>query len=118
MTRKTKTIESSGYTILLVDDSPEYLAATRLLLEREGHTVLTAENGPDSLSILKYQKIDLLLLDYYMPGMTGEDVVLALRQVNPLIQIIFQTGYAGEQPPHELIYRLDVQGYHDKSEGP
>jgi len=118
MTRKAKAPEVSGYTILLVDDSLEYLEATRSMLEREGHAVLIAENGPDALSILKHQKVDLLLLDYYMPSMTGEEVVLKLRRVDPLIQIILQTGYAGEQPPHELIYRLDIQGYYDKSEGP
>jgi two-component system, cell cycle response regulator len=118
MTRKAKAPEVSGYTILLVDDSLEYLEATRSMLEREGHAVLIAENGPDALSILKSKKVDLLLLDYYMPGMTGEEVVLKLRRVDPFIQIILQTGYAGEQPPHELIYRLDIQGYHDKSEGP
>jgi two-component system, cell cycle response regulator len=118
MTRKTNTAGPSGYTILLADDNPDYLAATSLLLGRQGHTVLTAGNGTDALSILKNQKVDLLLIDYYMPGMTGEEIVLKLRQVNPLTQIILQTGYAGEQPPHELVYRLDIQGYYDKSEGP
>jgi diguanylate cyclase (GGDEF)-like protein len=118
MTRKNKITETSGYTILLVDDSLEYRDATRFLLEHEGHTVLTAENGPDALSLLKHQKVDLLLLDYYMPGMTGEDVVVALRQFNPTVQIILQTGYASEQPPRELLQRLDIQGYYDKSEGP
>lgn len=118
MARKNKISETSGYTILLVDDSLEYREATRFLLENEGHTVLTAENGADALSILKQQKVDLLLLDYYMPGMTGEEVVLALRQFNPTVQIILQTGYASEQPPRELLQRLDIQGYYDKSEGP
>ncbi|MGC1378943.1 MAG: diguanylate cyclase [Anaerolineales bacterium] len=118
MTRKNKISDTSGYTILLVDDNLEYRDATRFLLEHEGHTVLTAENGPDALSIMKREKVDLLLLDYYMPGMTGEDVVLALRQFNPTVQIILQTGYASEQPPRELLHRLDIQGYYDKSEGP
>jgi len=116
--RKNKVSEDSGYTILLVDDSKEYLEATRSLLEREGHTLLTAENGPDALSTLKSQKVDLLLLDFFMPGMTGEEVVLALRQFNPIVQIILQTGYASEQPARELLRRLDIQGYFDKSEGP
>jgi two-component system, cell cycle response regulator len=118
MARKATTPDSSGYIILLVDDSSEYLEATRSLLEGEGHTVLTAENGPTALDILKSRKVNLLLLDYYMPGMTGEEVVLKLRRADPLLQIILQTGYAGEQPPHELVYRLDMQGYHDKSDGP
>ena len=116
--RKSKVQRLSGYTILLVDDNPEYLEATRLLLSHEGHTVICASNGPDALAILHKEPIDLLLLDYYMPGMTGEEVVTQLRQFNPYMQVILQTGYASEQPPRELLRRLDIQGYYDKTEGP
>ncbi len=118
MTRKLKSQRASGYTILLVDDNAEYLEATRPLLEREGHRVLCAASGPAALSILRQEPIDLLLLDYYMPGMTGEQVVTELRQFNPYIQVILQTGYASEQPPREVLRRLDIQGYYDKTEGP
>lgn len=118
MARKNKIAETSGYTILLVDDNLEYREATRFLLEHEGHTVLTAENGPDALAIIKENQVDLLLLDYYMPEMTGEEVVYELRKFNPTIQVILQTGYSSEQPPRELLRRLDIQGYYDKSEGP
>jgi diguanylate cyclase (GGDEF)-like protein len=118
MARKNKVTESSGSTVLLVDDSAEYRDLARSMLEREGHAVMTAENGPEALAILKSQKVDVLLLDYYMPGMTGEEVVMTLRQFNPVVQIILQTGYASEQPARELLKRLDIQGYYDKSEGP
>lgn len=118
MARRKTISESSGYVVLLVDDSADYREATCSLLEHEGHAVLTAENGADALSILKGQKVDLLLLDYYMPGMTGEEVVFALRQFNTIVQIILQTGYSSEQPARELMKRLDIQGYYDKSEGP
>src|SRR5262245_1339920 len=118
MARKAKGEGSSGYTILLVDDNLEYLEATRLLLQREGHQVLTALNGPDALALLRTANIDLLLLDYFMPGMTGEEVVAQLRQFNQHVQVILQTGYASEQPPRALLRRLDIQGYYDKSEGP
>ena len=118
MPRKYKTDRISGYTILLVDDDAEYLEATRRLLEREGHQVVTARTGPTALELLRQQPADLLLLDYYMPGMTGEQVVTQLRQFNPYLQVILQTGYASEQPPREMLQRLDIQGYNDKSEGP
>ncbi|HEX9297893.1 MAG TPA: response regulator [Polyangiaceae bacterium] len=118
MTRRAKAEQASGYTVLLVDDNPDYLQATRLLLEREGHNVLTATNGAEALGILPHQKVDLLLLDYFMPGMTGEQVVAELRKFDPLVQVILQTGYASEQPPRELLQRLDIQGYYDKTEGP
>lgn len=108
----------SGRTILLVDDSKEYLESTRKLLEREGHTVLTAVSGEEALDIVKNKPVDLMLLDYFMPGMTGEEVVLQVRKFLPYLQVIIQTGYSGEQPPRELLRRLDIQGYYDKSEGP
>ncbi len=117
MTRKTGSIHPSGYSILLVDDSLDYLEATRLLLEREGHRVWVAANGPEALTILQEQAVDLILLDYCMPGMNGEQVVEQVRQFNPYVQVILQTGYATEQPPRELLRRLDIQGYYDKSEG-
>jgi len=118
MTRRAKVEQASGYTVLLVDDNPDYLQATRLLLEREGHNVLTATNGPEALGILPQQKVDLLLLDYFMPGMTGEQVVAEIRKFDPFVQVILQTGYASEQPPRELLHRLNIQGYYDKTEGP
>lgn len=118
MTRRAKAEHASGHTVLLVDDNPDYLQATRLLLEREGHNVLTATNGPEALAILPQQRVDLLLLDYFMPGMTGEEVVNEVRKVDPFVQVILQTGYASEQPPRELLNRLDIQGYYDKTEGP
>src|SRR5262252_6280126 len=114
----SKPEKSTGYTILLTDDNLDYLQVTKRLLEREGHTVLTASAGQEALEILKRDRIDLLLLDYYMPGMTGEQVVTELRRWNPYVQVILQTGYASEQPPRELLRRLDIQGYYDKSEGP
>jgi diguanylate cyclase (GGDEF)-like protein len=118
VTRKARTEQSSGYVILLTDDNQDYLQVTRRLLEREGHKLITASSGPEAIEILRKDKIDLLLLDYYMPGMTGEQVVTELRKFNPYVQVILQTGYASEQPPRELLRRLDIQGYYDKSEGP
>lgn len=108
----------TGRTILLVDDSKEYLETTRKLLEREGHTVLTAVSGAEALEIIKNERVDLMLADYFLPGMTGEELVRQVRKFRPYLQIIIQTRYAGEQPPRELLKRLDIQGYYDKSEGP
>ncbi len=117
MTRKKVSI-LSGHTILLVDDNSDYVTATKLLLEREGHTVYTAASGTEALDFLRHQAVELLLLDYFMPGMTGEDVVTEMRKFNQIVQIVLQTGYASEKPPLELLRRLDIQGYYDKAEGP
>ena len=118
MARKGNTRKDSGRTILLVDDSRDILEASRSLLEHEGHRVLVADNGPEGIQILRREDIDLLLVDYFMPGMTGEEMVNELRVFNQRVQIILQTGYSSERPPREMLARLDIQGYCDKSEGP
>ncbi len=117
MARKYKDEKSSGKSILLVDDNPEYLDATMLVLEHEGHKVYAANSGKEALELLHVHTIDLVLLDYFMPEMTGEDVVTEIRKFNTTIQIILQTGYSSENPPREMLQRLNIQGYYDKSEG-
>jgi len=103
----------------LVDDQQEYLESTRALLEREGHKVAAVLSGEEGLEILGKEHFDLLLVDYFMPhGITGEEMVNRLRKFNPYIQVILQTGYAGEIPPREMLRRLEIQGYHDKTDGP
>lgn len=118
MARKGSANKHTGRHILLIDDSEDVLEANRSLLEREGHVVHTASDGSTGLRILQETDIELLVVDYFMPGMTGEDVVRELRRFNRNIQIILATGYASERPPREMLSRLDIQGYCDKSEGP
>jgi len=108
----------SGDTILVVDDMEDTLISVRSLLEREGHRVLTAESGDQALALLKEHDIQLLLVDYFMPRMTGEQLVREIRRFDPFVQIILQTGYSGEKPPRLMLADLDIQGYHDKADGP
>jgi len=117
MARKTRG-QLSGHTILVVDDQEETLWSVRALLEREGHTVLTAQSGERALELFKESDVHLILVDYFMPRMTGEDVVREIRKFDPSVQIILQTGYSGEKPPRTMLADLDIQGYHDKAEGP
>jgi len=116
--RKTVKQAHTGRSVLLVDDSEEYLRAAARVIERDGHEVLTAGSAADGLAILRSREVDLVLVDFLMPAMTGEDFVRELRTFQPTTQVILQTGYASEHPPRELLRRLDIQGYHDKSEGP
>jgi two-component system, cell cycle response regulator len=118
MPRKFQAKAGTGRRILLVDDDPEYLEITGRILRGEGHDVSMEPGGRAALSNLKDNFYDLLLIDYYMPGMTGEEMITEVRRSNPIVQIVLQTGYANEQPPREIIKRLDIQGYFNKSEGP
>src|SRR5207247_803236 len=118
MARKRTAGDPSGYTILVVDDQEEALISAKLLLEREGHRVLTAASGEEALSLFRHHRVHLIIVDYFMPRMNGEELIQAIRQMDEDVQILLQTGYSGEKPPLEMLRMLDIQGYHDKSEGP
>lgn len=118
MPRKRMTAEPSGFSILVVDDQEETIVSSKLLLEREGHRVITALDGFEALRLFREDRFDLVVVDYFMPGMSGEEVVRSIRNIDSNVQIILQTGYSGEKPPRAMLKVLDIQGYHDKSEGP
>ncbi len=117
MARKSQRTRT-GYRILVVDDQEEMLVSVRAVLEREGHEVLTAEGGARALELFKAHDIHLLLVDYFMPCITGEDLIREIRKFDPYVQIILQTGYSGEKPANQMMAELDIQGYHDKADGP
>ena len=60
----------------------------------------------------------LVLLDYYLRESTGETVARSIRAIDELCQVLLVTGYASEQPARKLLAELDIQGYHDKADGP
>jgi signal transduction histidine kinase len=117
MARRSQ-VGSSGYTILVVDDQEEMRASLRNLLEREGHRVLTAESGERALALFKENEVHLLFVDYLMPRMTGDQLVREIRKFDPYVQIVMQTGWSGEVSPRQMLNDLDIQGYHDKADGP
>ena len=104
--------------IVMVDDDQELLDSFRALLERDGHRVDAAASGAEGIALVRRVRPDLILLDYCMPGLTGADVVREVRQFDALVQVILVTGYAAEQPGRRLLSELDIQGYHDKTDGP
>ena len=118
MARLRSSAEKSGHTILVVDDDATLLGTLEQLLLQDGHTVLTALSGAQAVQVCRDHEVHLMLLDYFMPEMTGEDVVREVRAFNDSTQIVLQTGYASERPARVMLRVLEIQGYHDKSEGP
>jgi DNA-binding response OmpR family regulator len=65
--------------ILIVEDDESSLDLAKRLVEHMGHTVLTASDGLQALALARSERPDLLLLDLFIPGMAGVDVVRELR---------------------------------------
>src|SRR5262245_36639092 len=86
------------YTILLVDDDPSVLSCTRRCLERSGYCVRTASDPSHLLSTDKgLDGVDLLLLDYRMPGMTGLELLDRLRRSGTVIKCILLSAFLNDE---------------------
>ncbi len=97
---ETVSLAPVARTVLLVDDEPSVRAITRRLLERAGYRVLEAADGHEALSIAGRPEVrlDLLLTDMVMPGLSGQQVVVRFRATRPGVPVVGITGYAGESP--------------------
>jgi DNA-binding response OmpR family regulator len=71
---------TEAHTLLVVDDHPDNRELFMRRLEREGFTVIGAESGAEALAVLGRSAVSLILLDVMMPGMSGIEVLQAVRE--------------------------------------
>jgi CheY-like chemotaxis protein len=81
-------------TILSIDDEPEASEIRKILLESEGYDVLLAQTGEDGLRLFQSQRVDLVVVDYWMRGMNGLAVAREIKRLNPAVPIIVLSGLA------------------------
>jgi hypothetical protein len=81
--------------ILVVDDEPMVRKITARILRGRGHQVLEASEGADALTVLQKHspRIEVLLTDVVMPGMSGPKLVEAARATLPDLAVVYMTGY-------------------------
>ena len=84
----------SAANILLVDDYGDLREITALGLRDSGYNVIEASSGSAALDVLDANRsIDLLIVDFAMPGMSGIDLLDQARAKRPEIKVVFITGY-------------------------
>lgn len=88
----------SDRIVLVVDDEPSILTVRRMLFEALGYSVLTAESGPQALALMQSHVVDIVILDYLMPEMDGEETALRVRELHGDIPIILSTGCTSVPP--------------------
>lgn len=97
--------------ILVVDDEPANAALTGAMLRAEGFGIQSATSGSDALEKTNRQKPDLIVSDYEMPGMTGRDVAMAIkdndetREIPVLICTYAEVSEADLRPADALLRR-------------
>ena len=80
--------------VLVVDDEPNIRSALARALSFAGYTVEEAGSGQEALELLQVNRYDLMILDMWMPELSGLDVMRRLRRANPDFMIIVLTGHA------------------------
>jgi len=78
--------------LLCIDDNEDVLECEKSFLESFGYSVLTAASGSKGLELASKHSVDVVILDYFMPGMNGQEVAIEMRQLRPQAPIIMLSG--------------------------
>ena len=101
-------------TLLCIDDELSILELRKLLLQQQGYDVCTADSGEKGLELFRKEAIDAVLLDYFMPGMKGDEVAREIRRLSPQTPIILVTGFLSL----EQSQVCDVDAFVTKGQSP
>ncbi len=102
-------------TVMIVDDAEDTVEMVKKLLETEGYKTMTASDGKEALKLLKKtkEKPDLVLLDMFMPEMSGREVCERIRTDEGLkdIKVAFFTVAAFRGQGKQMLKDLKVSDY-------
>jgi CheY-like chemotaxis protein len=82
--------------ILLADDQQDVRELTKMLLGMDDHTVTEAANGREALALFTQEQFDLVITDYTMPLMKGDELARNIKRLAPSEPILMITGSARE----------------------
>ena len=113
---QNQTNEGRKYKIIGVDDEEGILDSLRVLLEDTSYEFVGITNPVEAIERVRQEHFDLMLLDFMMTPLHGDEVVEEIRKFNKELYILLLTGHKDLAPPLETIKRLDIQGYCEKSD--
>jgi CheY-like chemotaxis protein len=86
--------EQTRYQILVVDDEPTVCKAIQMMLKYYGHEVQIAGDGITAMALFEAGQYDLVITDYLMPEMKGDQLVTQMKRCRPGQRIILATAFA------------------------
>lgn len=92
-----------GFKVLLVDDEDVFREATARQLTVRGFLVQTADSGEVALEIVRSDPPEVVVLDQEMPGLHGSETFVAIKKIDPLIEVIMLTGNTSVDNAIELM---------------
>lgn len=116
MRKNSHTTVNSQYKIIAVDDEVGILDSLNVFLSKVGYSFVGVTNPMEAIEVVKNEHFDLMLLDFLMTPIHGNQVVEEIRKFNKDLYILLLTGHKDLAPPLETIKKLDIQGYCEKSD--
>ena len=104
------------YKILAVDDEEGIIDSLSIFLKRSGYDFTGVTDPLEAIEKVKNEHFDMLILDFIMTPLHGDQVVEEIRKFNKDLYILLLTGHKDLAPPLETIRKLDIQGYCEKSD--
>ncbi len=104
------------YKIIAVDDEDGILESLSVFLKGTGYEFVGITDPLEAIERVRNEHFDLMLLDFMMTPLHGDEVVEEIRKFNKELYILLLTGHKDLAPPLETIKRLDIQGYCEKSD--
>ena len=80
-------------TVLVVDDEPSNIESLERIFLRDGMRVLSAPDARRALEMVRSHRVNVVLTDLMMPGTTGLELLRAVRQVAPDVEVVLMTAY-------------------------
>jgi putative nucleotidyltransferase with HDIG domain len=114
--RKKITAVNNDIKILIVDDEPGVIDSLSVLLRRSGYYYEGTTDPLEAIAKIRTKNFDLMILDYLMSPIHGDEVVKQIRVFDKELYILLLTGHKDLAPPLETIKELDIQGYCEKSD--
>lgn len=116
MRKNMITAESNGYKIIVVDDEQGIVDSLSIFLKRSGYDFTSLTNPLEAIERVRNEHFDMMILDFMMDPIHGDEVVEEIRKFNKDLYILLLTGHKDLAPPLETIKRLEIQGYCEKSD--
>ena len=107
---------TNGYKVIVVDDEQGIVDSLSIFLKRSGYDFTGLTNPLEAIERVKTEHFDMMILDFMMDPIHGDEVVEEIRKFNKDLYILLLTGHKDLAPPLETIKRLDIQGYCEKSD--
>ncbi len=101
---------SNNRVILCVDDNAAALALRCLVLSRTGYDVLTAPDGAAALELFRCIQVDLVITDYWLPGLTGAELAGEMKRLKPEIPIVLFSGLVDVPPQSDHADLVIIKG--------